>query len=48
MMIYKTRYVARKMAKSGDIVVKVKDRYIIIPAWEYEVWKILLKGKVDV
>lgn len=39
MTIYKTRYMAKKNAKSGDVVAKVEGGYAVMDAYEYRVWK---------
>ena len=39
MMIYRTRYLAKKEAKSDEVVVKVEGGYMIMSVWEYKVWK---------
>lgn len=39
MMIYRTKYLARKAARSDEVVVKVEGGYMIMSAWEYHVWK---------
>ena len=39
MMIYRTRYLAKKAAASDEVVVKVEGGYMLMSAWEYRVWK---------
>lgn len=39
MMIYSTKYAARKVARSDEVVVKVEGGYMIMSAYEYKVWK---------
>jgi hypothetical protein len=39
MMIYRTRYLARKEAKSDEVVVKVEGGYMIMSLYQYRIWK---------
>lgn len=39
MTIYRNRYQARKNAKYGDMVVKVKGGYILMDTRELYIWK---------
>ena len=39
MMIYRTRYLAKKAAASDEVVVKVEGGYMLISTYEYKVWK---------
>lgn len=39
MMIYRTRYLARKAAKSDEVVVKVCGGFMLMEARAYRIWK---------
>lgn len=39
MMIYKSRYMARKEARAEEVVVKVEGGYMLMEAREYRIWK---------
>ena len=39
MMIYDTRYQARKAATGGEVVVKVNGGYTVMSARDYQIWR---------
>lgn len=39
MMIYRTKYLAQKVAMSDEVVVKVEGGYMIMSVYEYKTWK---------
>lgn len=39
MTIYKTRYLARKVAYGDEVVVKVEGGYTIMSARDYQIWR---------
>ena len=39
MMIYRTKFLAQRVAMSDEVVVKVEGGYMIVSAYEYREWK---------
>lgn len=39
MMIYRTRYLAQRVARSDEKVIKVEGGYMIISYHDWKVWK---------
>nr|DAV03488.1 MAG TPA: immunity protein [Caudoviricetes sp.] len=37
--VYKSRYYAKKQAKSTDVVVKVDGGYTIMDCYDYKIWR---------
>lgn len=37
--VYKSRYYAKKQAKSTDVVVKVDGGYCIMDCYDYKIWR---------